>query len=505
MHDRPAPPDTPWDRAALLLVAVAAVAAVWAPPYLPLLDLPQHIGILADLARYPTSPRLQALYTVRLFPASNVLMHLLALPLVGSLGAESAVRVVLSAGMLAWVAGARALARAGGARSLAALPALPLIFASPLASGFVNYWLAWPLAFGVWALMLDRPTRARAFGAAGLAWLCFLAHTQVWGFLLVTAPLLAAWAHRPRFRAFALASLVLLPSIGYALAWAVPALGTTGPGDWRDPHGSIRWTSPEGWVHSLLSQTLLITRHTTAAWAAFGVAAAAAGLAAAGRRVSPVLGLGLLAALASYLLPEHARNQYMIASRMIAPAAFLLVLGASRGAGRAAGLVGLVATLAQVGVVTRAWVATAGEAAGLKAVVAEAAPSWTVVALLPYRASNFADGPVFMQAAAWHQALNSGRPAFTFAYFESSPLRLRNVTAPDVLRPGQDIHPDCLFVKGRLPRFDAYLYRDRDDRCGVGASLEAHALRLARSGAWTLYRENGPIPRWIPPSDCPCR
>lgn len=127
------------DLELLGVIALVSLLPFWLPAYLPLMDLPQHLGVVADLAGWSDLPFLQECYSVHLVPNSNVFLHLMAWPMVGLLGPLGAVRVVLSLGALAWIGGTAFLARASGGRPAAAVLALPLMFSEPLADGYLNY------------------------------------------------------------------------------------------------------------------------------------------------------------------------------------------------------------------------------------------------------------------------------------------------------------------------------------------------------------------------------
>lgn len=482
-----------WERRLLVVLAALALVPLSAP-YLPLMDLPQHLGVVADLRRYGDDVTVHALYLRNLAPASNVLFQGLTALLARPLGVEGAARLVLAAGVLGWIGALVLLARAVGARPLAVALTVPLLYGNPLASGYINYWLAWPFAFAGWALVLGGGS-AVAIGV--LALLCFCAHTQVWGFFLITAPLVA----RRRGRTL----VALLPSLAYAAAWAIPAFSSTGSGDWRDPHGDYRWLDFDHWRHALPARAFSITRGEPLASTVELVWLFAVVATFAGRRPNRMVGVGVAAAVASYALPEFAHNQFYIASRMVAPALVLLVVGGLGGAGRVATGAGVVAALLHLGVVTHAWWAVAPEADGLREVVAQAAPHTSMIALTPNRDSAHAANQVFLHAASWHQVENAGWPAFSFAIFESSPLRFRAPDAPGLLHPGEELHPWCTALAGRLPAYDYYLYRASQDRCGVGDALDTFAVRVAAQGRWVLYAGKGRLPAWPKPDECTCR
>lgn len=357
-------------------------------------------------------------------------------------------------------------------------------------------------------------SRARLACFSLLAMLAFLAHVQVWGFLLVTAPLLAGWngAGFPgasRGRALEMALLGLLPSAAYAAAWALSALTSNSAGDWLDEKGTIRWVEPLDWLFGFRFHTLALGWAgfvEGAAFATFFLALGLAVLMAVLRRcLSPVLGLGLAALLASLVLPEHARNQYFIASRMVAPAMVLIALGFARTATAPAIAAGMLACFVQVDSVSYACTRTSGEAVGLREVLADLPSDATLVALMPDRSAAFTRGSVFLHAAAWHQALNHGRPGFSFTYFQSSPLRLRDRSTPSVLKPGKETQPGCALRKGKLPDYDYYLFRDLRDSCGVGEALAGHADPVRKQGHWALFRRTERIPKWTKPEGCGCK
>ena len=485
----------------------------WTAAYLPLMDLPQHVAVIAELSRFATDPHAQATYTVHLFPNSNVLFQVLGWGLSGPVGVDAAVRLALSLGMLAWALASGALARALGARPIAGVLGLPLALGYPLASGYVNFWLAWPAAMGVWALLL-RGGRRGLVGAAALAVAAFLAHVQVWGFLLVTVPVVAVLsrAREAWRRALVEAAATMGPGSLLALAWLVPSLGHHGTGDWRDAGGGhLRWESGHAWMLGVWVRQFWITYNEPTQGLALGLwlaAVAAAALdAGLSRRITPLAIPAIGAWVASVVLPEHAINQFYIASRMVAPAALLTVLSlAPRGrlGGLAAGL-GTAAWLVQVGTVGRAWEQVEPEAAGLREVVAAADPNLRMVAVTQSRGSVHAAEEVFLHAASWNTVDNGGEAAFSFTSFQSSPLRYADLAPKWHLRPGQELHLWCSLVNGKLPAYDLYLLRAVGDRCAVRAHLEAAGALVAESGDWALFAVNQPIPAWTAPESCGCK
>lgn len=483
--------------AALVALGVVAASTLWGPRLLPFEDLPQHLAILTDLARYE---EVRQTYSRHMFPNTNVLLHGLVLAVGGDV--DRAVRVVLSAGMVAYALAAGALAKAVGGRPIGGALAMPLAFGQPLLWGFVNFWLAWP---AVLVALAGAVGGKRPATVAIAALVVFLAHAQAWGVLLgglfvVTA--LTGGARR--------VALAVVPSAMLAAAWAAAAAAGSGVGDWGDASGGeVRFGAVKEHLELLGARTFATLRGEPLEGVAVALWGAGVVVTLARRPDRPRVAM-LLVALAclagSFLLPEHAANQYYIASRMVAPAALIgaVALSPAGRAGLLVGALGLGATGALVGATRHAWAVFDREAAGALALLPLAEPPGRMLGVLLDRGSRHLLLTPFQHVASLHTVVSGGENAFSFALFESSPLRFRDPADPAHLRPGQELKPWCGLVRGRYEPYDYYLLRRGQDRCGVEAAMDAHLRQLGEDGRWVLYAAPTPLPAWEPPEECRC-
>lgn len=495
-----------------MLGAIACVP-LWTTHWLPLVDLPQHLAILADLARFEHSPELQARYAVTELPATNVLLHALALPLVGTLGVVDAVRVVLSVGAIGYALASGAFVRALGARPLAGAVALPYAFMLPFTWGFLNFWLAWPLFLFALALA----ARGGWFANVALACVAFLvwtAHLQVWAFLVISLPVVV-WRLRGRAAAIATCA-ALLPSVAGCAGWAARVSHTeVGVGDWGDSGAQVlRWGGSGGWFACFFGRQFWTLRDEPLQALAMGlwVTAVAVGLIGAWRRPHrrwfAWLLPGALCFIASFALPEFAPNQYFIASRMLAPGMMLLVLATvptgRRGWG--SGCLSAASFVALVLATVHAWGAYSADLVGLDTVLAQAEPGRRMLGVVFKAGSPHLGVRPTRHAASYYTVLQGGENAFSFAIFQSSPLRYVEPGAPEHLRPGQEGEGWCTLHEHGSRGLDYVLLRmdPSDDHCGLRGALAGAGHVTASSGAWELWALEHDLRPWSPTTECRC-
>lgn len=495
------------------MLGVIACVPLWTTHWLPLVDLPQHLAILADLARFADSPELQARYAITELPATNLLLHALALPLVGSLGVVDAVRVVLSLGALGYALGGGAFARAVGARPLAGAVALPYIFMMPFAWGFLNFWLAWPLFVLAFALM-SRGGWLAHLALAGVAFLLWTAHLQVWGFLVLSLPISVGL--RGGWRASARSVLALAPSAVTVLVWASRVSGAdVGVGDWGDTHAqSMRWGGSGSWFACFFGRQFWTLKDEPFQVVAlvFWFAAVAVGL--FGWRRAPEPGRaawlvpGVLCFIASFALPEFAPNQYFIASRMLAPGMMLLALAAlPRGRlGLVSGGLGAAGFVALVLATLHAWGAYSRDMVGLDTVIEQAEPDRRMLGVVFKPGAPHLGVRPTRHAASYYTVQRGGENAFSVAIFQSSPLRYLEPGAPEQLRPGQEGEGWCTLQVHGSRALDYVLLRmePSDDHCGLRAELEGAAHVKAAAGEWELWALERDLAPWTPSAECRC-
>ncbi|GDX79199.1 hypothetical protein LBMAG42_10100 [Deltaproteobacteria bacterium] len=502
-----------WEWLALALLGALACVPLWSTTWLPLVDLPQHLAILADLARFPGSPALQARYALTELPATNVLLHAMALPLVGHLGVVNAVRVVLSFGAVSYALASGAFAQALGARPLAATVALPYIFSLPFAWGFLNFWLAWPLFLLAFALAA-RGGWLRNLALVGVAFLVWTAHLQVWGFLVISVPVVVG-IQRGMRAAFATVG-ALVPSAAAVAWWAARASRADGGvGDWGDTGAqALQWGGSGGWFACFFGRQFWTLRDEPFQAVAMGlwIAAVVVGLWSAWRqpdrsRLAWLLP-GLLCFIASFALPEFAPNQYFIASRMLAPAMMLIVLVTAPAGrlGALSGSLGACGFAALVAATVHAWGAYSTELQGLETVLAQAEPGRRMLGVVFKPGSPHIGVRPTRHAASYYTVERGGENAFSFALFQSSPLRYREPGAPEHLRPGQEGEGWCTLAAHGSRELDYVLLRmdPSDDHCSFRTALEGAAHLTASSAGWELWGLEHDLAPWAPPAECRC-
>jgi hypothetical protein len=208
--------------AAVLLAAAAA--PFWAGRFLPFLDLPQHLGLAAVVARHAQpSSALSRYYAVdlHLIPYWGYYGAMWALS--RALPVEAASRVLFSAYAVSVpLASAFLLASFGRDRRWAVF-SVPLAFGTNLFFGFATFLLSVPLFLLALGLAERHFASARmqprvAVPLAVTACAVYLFHAQTYVLLgLCTAALLAL--HGRRVRWFAARSLAFLPSLALFGTW----------------------------------------------------------------------------------------------------------------------------------------------------------------------------------------------------------------------------------------------------------------------------------------------
>src|SRR2546425_4484890 len=228
----------------LLSCALANVAALWAGPYLPFTDLPQHVAAIATL-RHWSDPawKSQEYFTLALGRSQYLLYYLAGALLAFPLGtAERANLVLLSATALAFPYALRSLLRAVHGDERLSLFAAPLFWSQSLLIGFFNYVAALPLL--LWGLALavrdaedPSPRRTALVAAAALA--LFYLHLSAF-LLFAPAALLASLVVGRRSRALLWTAPVAV--VGLAFLARSPVVHPARIG-WTQPAG-VTFESP---------------------------------------------------------------------------------------------------------------------------------------------------------------------------------------------------------------------------------------------------------------------
>jgi hypothetical protein len=229
------------------------VYALWAPAYVPLLDLPNHMARHYLEYRSLTGQQLPPGYTLQYQVLPNLGADLTLPLLLCIMPPVTACKLFLTlAVFLFWLGPALfVMQEAGSGRTalLAALLLLPLGLCNPLFCGFLNYYLGIGLAF----LALAHYSHLSRKESAGLfPWVLhtvlvtavFFSHLAAWGiYLLVMACLLLGrtgrrygQTHRigPCLRPVVVSALAVVPTLGL-LAYYLAHQNAV------DPHLGYRW------------------------------------------------------------------------------------------------------------------------------------------------------------------------------------------------------------------------------------------------------------------------
>lgn len=222
------------DAGALPVLAgltLLAIVPLWSSRYLPMVDLPHHLGLISILDRLD-DPELPFATFFAIRPGFTPylgyywLLHLLAyvIPL------EAANRLVLSAYVVGLAWGTAGLASALGRSRWLALLALPLAFTFEFYMGFVSHLASLALAAGslaTHAAML----RGRLAGpgwallAVALPLACLVTHVQPYAFFVAGLAVMLILFPGRRVRSL----LTVTPSLALFLAWILPiASGRSG-------------------------------------------------------------------------------------------------------------------------------------------------------------------------------------------------------------------------------------------------------------------------------------
>ena len=526
-----------WWRRVEGLVALALLAAVaapfWAGRFLPLLDLPQHLGLASVLLRYrDATARFSTFYDIRAaldpYWGYYAAMRLLGL----AFPVETANRLLFTAYAVLVPAGAAYVLRALGRDRRWAVFALPLVFNTNLYWGFATFLLSIPVFLFALGLSIrhlgEGLDRRRELALAAAAALLFLFHGQTYLLLGPCVILLlvmgwrgAAWAARK--------SLTYLPSLLLFGSWfwrdfvaLHPAEVTGHTPEWRS-YGSIQGASlgaglgirfdPLAEVVTSLPDRLMGAfrdrSEQVILWSAALLFLAALALcrggaardgagAPVGWRDRALRWRGELLALllfCSYLFgPAQVSGQFYLNQRHLIFAALLApVLLRAPATGLRRWVLGLAAALSLGASANAAAkvIAFQGQVGPFAELVESMEPGGRALGLV---FDTGAGGPIrfwpFLHFACYYQALRGGDVGFSFAGLPSIPV---------VYRPGQQApHPyewrpeDFRWeTMGRF--YDYFLVRGSPR--GDAARLADHAVLVKTAGEWRLWHNPGAITR----------
>ncbi|HEU4383053.1 MAG TPA: hypothetical protein VFR85_06045 [Anaeromyxobacteraceae bacterium] len=527
------------------LLLAAAVAPFWAGRFLPLLDLPQHLGLAAAVARAgdPASPFAPYL-AVDPWPVPYWGFYGLMWLLQRAFSPEVAGKLVLSAYAAGLPLAGGFLLRSLGRDPRWALLSVPLVFSTNLFYGFMPFLTGTPLL--VLALgLLDRHLAAERSGPGGAALLgfaalaVFLSHPQPF-LLLGFAALLLFGLHWRGPGWAARRALPLLPALALFAAWLGRAF-LAPPPPFRRPgyswyglsaswepirdrvgrgmehlfgsfsDGSDRWL---GWA---LLALLVLSAAARPRPAPAGAPARAGAEPALRERLrerrGEVLCLGFL--FLWLVLPYSVRGQWYLAPRYLTVAAVAApAFLRAPPAGPRRWLLAAGAALALAFCGNAAWKIRAfqPQMAGLEEVLSRAEPGGRLAGLLfLHRAPGGAvqeiePGPVrhpgldpdqprpgeqriasLHHAPAYYQVWRGGDLGMSFAGLPGNPVRYQ----PGMQAPfPPEWEPGRFDLETMGPWYDWFLLRGAPP--DFAAALARHAVPVARSGRWELWRRAPP-------------
>ncbi len=311
---------------ALALLALAIIAApLWTFTEPPILDYPAHLVRVTLLSSLPLDPLLASYWTVHLRPVANLGMDVFVPAIAPLTGATAGLKLFATLGLALWIAGAGLLFRGfWGRYDAQPLLAAPFAFSLPFSFGFFNFHFSIGLALVGASFWLMKSQRSPLFlaGMAGFALVLLFCHMfglAVFALLLGGLELGRLFVKGFTFRRMLQSAfeglIVFLPS---ALVWALWIEHGEGGGLRFDFLANLK--GPLTFSTALLGAPIahdlppiLIVLAWLAAWIT-------------GRlRVAPLgVGLLLITALATFLMPAEAFGAHLVEIRM---SAILMVVG----------------------------------------------------------------------------------------------------------------------------------------------------------------------------------
>lgn len=209
-----------------IALAFLQLVPIWSTRYLPTSDGPEHLynsWILHGLVTGHASPLIRSHYAIDWRPNPNWLGHIIMALLMAIVPPLIAEKILFSAIVLLFLAGAWIFAGAGDPRShVYAFLAFPFAFHQLLQDGFYNFSLSlalWMIVVGWWWRRRDDPSPWTITTTATLLILCYFSHPMSVTLAIGSIGLLWLCTLRGRpWRSHARHLLAIIPA-GLLLAW----------------------------------------------------------------------------------------------------------------------------------------------------------------------------------------------------------------------------------------------------------------------------------------------
>jgi len=483
-------------------VALSACLPLWIVLRPPLQDLPQHVAAVQVMAHFgDESLRYAETLEVELWRTQYLAFYLVCIALAWIVPALTAVKLVLTASLVATPYALRSVLRSLKSDGWLALLVVPLLWNAHLILGFLNFVAAIPLAlFGLSQALRIRSegfTRKRAAILGALALVCFYTHVVPFGLLLLGCFVVGL---QKDARAMARYAIPFVPSLIATLVWmgtspagqstlSAASLGEDGRGEPVYAPFARSLAELPSWMLDVLpgdaDDVLFVL------WATL-----AGGVLLWGRPIADALARSLrarlvvvpLAAFVAYFVTPVSYDWiWPINARFpLLAAIFALVVLRPVGSRWLRGAVVAGATV--LALVSAATVSDAAlafeEETGELDDALEAIPEGSrVVGLIYDRQSQHVRFAPYIHAVAWAQAERGGAAMFTFADFPQSPIRFREDDRPPPVPPRWEWEPQRV-QPAQLGWYEYVLARGGPGRIARTPGVEP----VYRGPRWSVWK-----------------
>jgi hypothetical protein len=458
---------------AFVVCAIAATVPLAVTRTPPMTDLPEHMAQVAIWKHFDDPcqrfPEVFELNFVTPYLTGYMVVRAIAVFCTVTTATKIAVWLTIVLLPLAL----RALLRRGGGDEWYSLLGFPLAYGYPFYWGFLNFFVALPIAIFFLALLFDR--KPRDFARALLAVLLILSHGLVFAFCAVVtlAVALARRSLRPL--------VALLPAFLVAAAYLVYLRESA-------PVAFARWTWRLGWHRFVELPSLLFSN----AWEPWGfplVVAISVAVAVAKPRVTldrARWAFFAVAAAVYFLAPHEALSNELIFLRfaLMVPVAALFLFDEPRGSRRVARALVVAIVLVWMSVLAVRFQRFDEEARPFEAVRDAIPPARRVLLFDVASISNHVPGVVYIHYAALVQVQRGGAIAWSFANWYPQIVRYR----PDAEPPMQARRTAAAGVDWHgVLQYDYLLVRGSDPRLWLFRTAPAPLTLRLHSGDWWLF------------------